>query len=153
MLSLEITLPEPRYQDSTPATNHFYERLIDKLQQSPVIVSAGTTTALPLQSSHEMTQFPIAGAAPVAPGGLPLEQIRLVSPEFFHAMGLRLTQGRVIYFPGFETHAVLLIRTYTDPNNVVPEVRNIVREINPTQPIYHVETINEVLSDSLPGRR
>jgi predicted permease len=47
LLSLEISLPEPRYGDQTPATNHFYERLIDMLQQSPGIVSAGTTMSLP----------------------------------------------------------------------------------------------------------
>ena len=57
LLSLEITLPQPRYQDETPATNHFYERLIDKLKQSPGIVSAGTTIVLPFKASHVMTRF------------------------------------------------------------------------------------------------
>jgi predicted permease len=220
LLSLEITLPQPRYQDQTPATNHFYERLIDKLQQSPGIVSAGTTIALPLQASHAMTRFLIAGDAPVAPGALPMEQVRFVSPEFFHAMGLQLQQGRgferkdvennsnliiinqafaqrylsrkdpltssilmnvvtphpekvpvigvvsdardlgveteaepVLYFPGFGVHAVILIRTNTDPKSILPEVRNAVRDLDPTQPIYHVETIDEVLSDSLARQR
>jgi predicted permease len=216
LLSLEITLPQPRYEDSTPATNHFYERLIDKLQQSPGILSAGTTITVPLQASHAMTRFLIAGAAPVAPGALPMEQVRSVSPDFFHTIGLELKQGRVfeqkdiendsnfiivnqafakrylsgkdpltssilmnvlsphpekmpvigvvsnahdlgveteaepeLYFPGFGTHAVLLIRTNADPKSVLPEVRSAVRELDPNQPIYHVETIDEVLSDSL----
>jgi predicted permease len=216
LLSLEITLPQPRYEDSTPATNHFYERLIDKLQQSPSILSAGTTIRVPLQASHAMTRFLIAGAAPVAPGALPMEQVRSVSPDFFHTMGLELKQGRVfeqkdiennsnfiivnqafaqrylsgkdpltssilmnvlgphpekmpvigvvsnahdlgveteaepeLYFPGFGVHSVLLIRTNTDPKSVLPEVRSAVRGLDPNQPIYHVETIDEVLSDSL----
>jgi predicted permease len=220
LLSLEITLPQPRYQDQTSATNHFYERLIDKLQQSPGIVSAGTTIALPLRASHAMTRFLIAGTAPVAPGALPMEQVRSVSPDFFHTMGLELKQGRVfeqkdiendsnfiivnqafaqrylsgkdpltssilmnvlsphpekmpvigvvsnthdlgveteaepvLYFPGFGLHAVLLIRTNTDPKSIVPEVRNAVRELDPGQPIYHVETIDDVLSDSLARQR
>ena len=216
LLSLEITLPQPRYQDPSAATNHFYERLIDKLQQSPGIVSAGTTDTVPMQASHAMTRFLIAGAAPVAPGALPMEQVRSVSPDFFHTMGLELKQGRVfeqkdiendsnfiivnqafaqrylsgkdpltssilinvlgphpekmpvigvvsnahdlgveteaepeLYFPGFGVHSVLLIRTNTDPKSVLTEVRRAVRDLDPTQPIYHVETINEVLSDSL----
>jgi predicted permease len=220
LLSLEITLPQPRYQDQSAATYHFYERLIEKLQQSPGIVSAGTTITLPLQPSHAMTRFLIAGEAPVAPGVLPMEQIRVVSPEFFHAMGLQLMQGRsferkdvenssdliiinqafaerylsgkdpltssilmnvlsphpermpvigvvsnahdlgveteaepVLYFPGFGVHAVLLIRTGTDPKSILPEVRNAVRELDPDQPIYHVKTIDEVLSDSLARQR
>jgi predicted permease len=220
LLSLEIKLPQPRYEESTPATNHFYERLIDKLQQSPGILSAGTTITVPLQGSHAMTRFLIAGAAPVAPGALPMEQIRVVSPDFFHTMGLDLKQGRVfeqkdiendtnfiivnqafvqrylsgidplassilmnvlsphpdkmpvigvvsnahdlgveteaepeLYFPGFGLHAVLLIRTHADPKSVLPEVRRAVRELDPNQPIYHVETIDEVLSDSMARQR
>ena len=220
LLSLEITLPQPRYDDSAPATIHFYERLIDKLQQSPGIVSVGTTTAFPLEASHAMTRFLIAGQAAVAPGVLPLEQVRIVSPEFFHAMGLQLRQGRgferkdvennsslfiinqafaqrylagrdpltssillnvltahpekvpvigvvsdardlgveveaepVLYLPGYEVHAVLLIRTNVDPKSILPEVRNAVRGLDPIQPIYHVETIDEVLSDSLARQR
>ncbi len=216
LLSVEITLPQPRYQYGTPATSHFYERLIDKLTQSPGIVSAGTTIALPFRASHAMTRFLIAGEAARAPGALPMEQIREVSPEFFQAMGLRLEQGRVferkdvenstnliivnqafarrylsgkdpltssilmnvlsphpvkmpvigvvsnahdlgvgteaepvLYYPGFDVHAVLLIRTNTDPMSVVSEVRKAVRDLDPTQPIYHVETIDEILSDSL----
>jgi len=220
LLSLAITLPQPRYQDESLVTNHFYERLIDKLQQSPGIVSAGTTIALPFQASHAMTRFLVAGEPARAPGALPMEQVRVVSPEFFQAMGLQLKQGRsferkdvenssdliivnqafarrylsgkdpltssilmnvlsphpekmpvigvvtdahdlgveteaepVLYFPGFEVHAVLLIRTNTDPKSVLSEVRNAVRDLDPTQPIYHVETINEVLSDSLARQR
>jgi predicted permease len=220
LLSLEITLPQPRYQYGSPATNHFYERLIDKLQQSPGIVSAGTTIALPLKASHAMTRFLIAGEPAVAPGVFPLEQVRTVSPEFFHAMGLQLEQGRgferkdaennsnlliinqafarrylagkdpltssilmnvatphpekvpvigvvsdardlgveteaepELYFPGVDVHAVLLIRTNTDPESILPEVRNAVRDLDPTQPIYHVETIDEILSDSLARQR
>jgi predicted permease len=220
LLSLEITLPEPRYQDQSAATNHFYEGLIDKLRHSPGIVSAGTTTALPFEASHAMTRFLIAGATPLAPGALPMEQIRVVSPDFFHTMGLEVKQGRifeqkdiennsnflivnqafvqrylsgkdpltssilmnvlgshpekmpvigvvsnahdlgvdteaepVLYFAGFITHAVLLIRTNTDPKSVIPEVRNAVRALDANQPIYHVETIDEVLSDSMARQR
>src|ERR1700733_6126348 len=94
LLSLEITLPQPRYQDQTAATNHFYEKLIDKLKQSPGIVSAGTTTTLPFRASHAMTRFLVAGQPALAPGALPMEQVRVVSPEFFQTMGLQLKQGR-----------------------------------------------------------
>lgn len=149
-----------------------------------------------------------------------MEQVRVVSPEFFQAMGLPLKQGRgferkdvennsdlivvnqafarhylagkdplttsilmnvlspqsnkvpvigvvanardlgveteaepVIYFPGFGVHAVLLIRTNTEPRSVLSVVRSAVREIDPAQPIYHVETIDEVLSGSLARQR
>ena len=220
LLSIEVTLPQPRYQYGTPAMNHFYERLLDKLEQSPGIVSAGTTIALPFQASHAMTRFLIAGEPARAPGALPLEQVRVVSPEFFRTMGLQLERGRsfdrkdvennsnliiinqafakrylsgkdpltsnilinvlsphpekvpvigvvsdardlgveteaepVLYLPGFDVHTVLLIRTNTEPRSVLSEVRNAVRDLDPAQPIYHVETMDEVLSDSLARQR
>jgi predicted permease len=188
--------------------------------QAPGIVSAGTTITLPFKASHAMTRFLVAGEPARAPGALPMEQIRIVSPDFFQTMGLQLKQGRgfeqkdvennsdliivnqafaqrylsgkdpltsgilmnvrtphpekvpvigvvanardlgveteaepVLYFPGFGVHAVLLIRTNTDPMSILPEVRKAVSELDPTQPIYHVETIDEVLSDSLARQR
>jgi predicted permease len=220
LLSLEITLPQPRYEDQAAATNHFYEELIDKLRRSPGIVSVGTTNAVPLNASHSMTRFLIAGAAPLAPGAFPFAQIRYVSPDFFRTMGLGLVQGRIfelkdienntnsfvvnqafaqrylsgedpltssiligilsphpdkipvigvvsnardlgvetdaepeLYLPGFGTHAVLLLRTDIDPASIVAEVRDAVRELDPNQPIYHVQTIDVVLSDSLARQR
>src|ERR1700677_4561168 len=220
LLSLEITLPQPRYEDQAAATNHFYEALIDKLRRSPGMASVGTTNAVPLNASHSMTRFLIAGAAPLAPGAFPFAQIRYVSPHFFRTMGLGLVQGRIfelkdiennsnlfvvnqafaqrylsggdpltssillgvlsphpdkipvigvvsnardlgvetdaepeLYLPGFGTHAVVLLRTDIDPASVAAEVRNAVRELDPNQPIYHVQTIDAVLSDSLARQR
>jgi predicted permease len=216
LLSLEITLPGPHYQDSSPATNRFFEQLLDRISQSPGVISAGTTTQVPLTPSKVMTRFLVEGAPPLAPGAFPLAQIRFVSPAFFHTMGLGLQQGRLfeqkdiedpngffivnqafahrylagtnavgahiflgvlspqpakipvigvvsnahdlgvqtdaqpeLYLPGFGLHEVLLVRTVLDPQNAVPMVMNAVHELDPTQPIYHVQTVEEVLSDSL----
>jgi ABC-type antimicrobial peptide transport system permease subunit len=70
-----------------------------------------------------------------------------------HDLGVGTEAEPVLYFPGFDVHAVLLIRTNTDPLSVVSEVRKAVKDLDPTQPIYHVETIDEVLSDSLARQR
>jgi ABC-type antimicrobial peptide transport system permease subunit len=59
----------------------------------------------------------------------------------------------MIYLPGFGLHAVLLARTNIDPQSVIAEVRAAVREIDPKQPIYHVQTMDEVLSDSVARQR
>src|ERR1700760_1789656 len=81
LLSLEITLPGPRYIDTAPATNHFLEQLVNQISQAPGVISAGTTTQIPLNPSHSMTRFLVEGAPPLAPGAFPLAQIRLVSPD------------------------------------------------------------------------
>ena len=97
LLSTEITLPGPRYADSTPPTNHFYEQLVNQISQAPGVISAATTTQIPLNPSHSMTRFLVEGAPPLAPGAFPLSQIRLVSPDYFRTMGIGLLKGR-----GFE---------------------------------------------------
>ena len=216
LLSLEITLPAPHYNDNGPATNRFFEQLLDRISQSPGVISAGATTQIPLNPSKVMTRFLIEGAPPLAPGAFPMAQIRFVSPAFFHTMGLGLQQGRLfehkdiddptgffivnqafaqrylagrnpvganillgvlsahpakipvvgvvsnahdlgvqtdpqpeIYLPGFGLHEVLLVRTVLDPHVAASMVLNAVHELDPGQPIYHVQTVEEVLSDSL----
>jgi len=59
----------------------------------------------------------------------------------------------VLYFPGFGIHALLLIQGSTDPKSILPEARKAVGELDLTQPIYHVKTIDEGLSDSLARQR
>ena len=95
LLSVEITLPEPRYGDDSPTTNHFFEQLLEKVVQSPGVVSAATTSVLPLQPSEVMTRFLVEGAPPLAPGTFPVAQIRYVSPSFFQTLGLPLLEGRI----------------------------------------------------------
>jgi predicted permease len=216
LLSAEITLPAPRYADGSPQTNRFYEQLLDKIAHSPGVLSAATTTVVPLKPSQVMTRFLIEGASPVAPGTFPAAQIRTVSPTFFQTMGLALKNGRTfepkdveddigffivnsafakryladrnplaahillgvlsphpqkipvigvvadahdlgvdnqaqpeIYYPGYGLHEVLLVRSAADPQSILPIVRNAMRELDPTQPIYHVQTVDALLSDSM----
>jgi predicted permease len=216
LLSVEITLPEPRYGDDSPTTNRFFEQLLDKIVQSPGVLSAATTSVVPLKPSEVMTRFLVEGAPPLAPGTFPVAQIRYVSPSFFQTLGLPLQEGRIferkniennsnsfvvnsafaqrylagrspvgahillgvlsarpdrlpvigvvanahdlgvdteaqpeIYLPGFALHEVLLVRSAIDPQNMIPIVRNAVRALDPSQPIYHVQTVDALRSDTL----
>jgi predicted permease len=101
LLSLEITLPEPRYHVGSPATNHFFEELLDRIAHSPGVISVGSTNQLPLNPSRVMTRFLVEGAPPLAPGTYPMAQIRTVSPDLFRTMGIALRAGRV-----FESRAI-----------------------------------------------
>jgi predicted permease len=216
LLSAEISLPEPKYGDDSPVTNHFYEQLLDNIARSPGVLSAATTTIVPLKPSQVMTRFLIEGAPPTAPGTFPAAQIRYVSPGFFHTLGLALLNGRVfeqkdiqkhtdsfvvnaafakrflagrnplganillgvlsahpekipvigvvadahdlgvesaaqpeIYLPGFGLHAALLVRTAADPESVQSIVRNAVLTLDRSQPVYNMQAVDTLLSDSM----
>jgi predicted permease len=196
------------------------EQLLDKVAQSPGVISVATTSEIPLNPSNAMTRFLIEGAPPVAAGTYPIAQIRVISPAYFRTMGIGLLQGRVfekkdiddpngffivnrvfaqrylegrnplhsnivvgvlspqpqkipvigvvanahdlgvntdaqpeLYLPGFNPHVVLLMRTAADPQSVLPIVREALHTLDPNQPIYHVQSIETVLSDSLALRR
>ena len=47
----------------------------------------------------------------------------------------------------------LAVRTAADPDSVVSAVRTEVREVDPDQPVYHVATLQQVLSESVAPRR
>jgi predicted permease len=220
VLTAEITLPTPHYGDSSPLTNRFYEQVLETISQSHGVVSAATTTQVPLRPSQVMTRFLIEGAPALAPGTYPYAQIRFVSPDYFRTMGIGLLKGRTftrsdiddtngffivnetfarhylsgrdpiganiligvmsptpskipvvgvvsnardlgidtdpepeIYLPGFGLHAVLLVRSSLAPEAAATLVRNAVLAADPTQPIYHVESIDSVLSDSVARQR
>jgi predicted permease len=220
LLSLEITLPQPRYSDYGPETPQFYQQLLNKIKAAPGVRAASTTTQLPLHPSLVMTRFLIQGAPPVSPGNYPLAQIRFVTPDFFSTMGLGFEAGRTytqdelnnnaslfivnhtfakrylhdrnpigakvtlgvlsaqptsipvigvvadahevgidadapaeIFLPGFGVHEVLLIRTDSDPRAFIPSIEGMVKQIDPAQPIYNVQSMDEVVSDSLALRR
>jgi putative ABC transport system permease protein len=47
----------------------------------------------------------------------------------------------------------LAVRTVADPDSIVAAVRAQVRDVDPDQPLYHVATLQQVLSESLAPRR
>jgi putative ABC transport system permease protein len=51
------------------------------------------------------------------------------------------------------TNVTLLIRSDGNPNNLIGPVRNSVLSLDPNQPIYLVQTMNEMLSASIGARR
>ena len=220
VLTAEITLPTPRYGDSSPLTNRFYEQILENIAQSHGVLSAATTTQVPLRPSQVMTRFLIEGAPALAPGTFPYAQIRFISPDYFRTMGIGLLKGRTftrsdidsttgffvvnesfarhylssrdpiganiligvmsptpskipvvgvvantrdlgmdsdpepeIYLPGYGLHAVLLVRTTLSPDDAATMVRSAVRAADPAQPVYHIETIDTVLADSVARQR
>ena len=66
-----------------------------------------------------------------------------------HDLGVESEAQPEIYLPGFGLHAVLLVRTFADPASVESIVRNAVHTLDPDQPIYQVQTVDALMSNSM----
>ena len=66
--------------------------------------------------------------------------------------GLDAPHRPVLYFPSYVPKEMLVIRTTTDPISLAPSLRRVAVEIDPQQPLSGIQTMDEVLSQSLSRR-
>jgi putative ABC transport system permease protein len=66
-------------------------------------------------------------------------------------VGLDAPDAGTVYWPmdGSSLFRYLVLRTHGDPLNVLPAVRHIVRELDPSAPLSNVATIDELVAQSL----
>jgi putative ABC transport system permease protein len=57
------------------------------------------------------------------------------------------------YQPLLAERAGLLVRTFQDPESVTAAVRRAVQEVDPNQPVFNVQTMEKVVSDSVASQR
>jgi len=93
VLVVGVDLPPQSYLQ--PADRlHFYDRVLAGLQSLPGIHAAGWVSIPPLGGEGSVTGINIPGA-PQTQAETPIANYRLVSPDYFSAMGIPLLQGRI----------------------------------------------------------
>jgi predicted permease len=93
VLTLELFLPAPKYPDKTQRVT-FWNRLVERLDSLPGVVSAATVNAVPLGKVQETGDLEIEGLA-LKPGQpAPQAAWRICSPDYFRTMGTPLAEGR-----------------------------------------------------------
>jgi predicted permease len=101
VLGAQVTLPAPRY---TPARrSEVLAQLVDRLKRVPGVRAAAFTTELPLTPGGSTSAFTLAprdaGGAPISVQASP----RIVSADYFSALGLRILAGRSLAASDIET--------------------------------------------------
>jgi len=91
-LTCDLNLPESKYQ--RPQAAQFYERLLERVAALPGVSAAGAVEYLPLSGMDSNTGFLIEGRPRPAPGERIFAHNRVVTPDYFRALGMRLRQGR-----------------------------------------------------------
>jgi putative ABC transport system permease protein len=96
LLTLKMILPESKYSEHRQRVA-FVDQVVERVKNLPGVISAGTTTNIPLE--REITYdavFSVEGRPPANPNDVPITANRLVSPEYLKTIGVTLLKGRLI---------------------------------------------------------
>ena len=94
-LSMRVSLPEADYPSEADITR-FVLDLTERIAGAPGVVAAGTTSRIGMIGGGDMDGIKIE-EFPEPPNGLSfVHPVRVVSPEFFAAMGIPLVEGRLL---------------------------------------------------------
>ena len=97
-LTMRMVLPMPKYS-KPEARRAFYDEVLRQVEEIPGVEDAGMITFLPLSFNGMNFSFSVEGRVPPSDMKLPFALFRVVSPDYFSAMGIPLLRGRY-----FETH-------------------------------------------------
>ncbi len=96
LLTLKMVLPESKYSEHRQRVA-FVNQVLERLKNLPGVVSAGTTTNIPLEREIAYdARFSVEGRSPRNPNDIPITSHRLVSPDYLKTLGVTLLKGRLI---------------------------------------------------------
>jgi putative ABC transport system permease protein len=92
VLTCDLNLPESKYQ--RPQAAQFYERLLERVAALTGVSAAGAVEYLPMSGMDGNTGLFIEGRPIPAPSERIFAHQRVVTPDYFRALGMRMLQGR-----------------------------------------------------------
>jgi putative ABC transport system permease protein len=95
LLSVRMDLPEDKYRDQSQRST-FLTQVLERVRALPGVVSAGTTTNIPLSHNSIDMTFTVEGRPAPNPAEVPITAARLVSPDYLKTLGVELVSGRLI---------------------------------------------------------
>ena len=93
LLTMRMVLPWPKY-GKPEARRAFYDELLRRVNELPRVESAGMISFLPLSVSGMKFSFSVEGRTMPSDMKLPFALYRVVSPDYFRALGIPLQRGR-----------------------------------------------------------
>jgi putative ABC transport system permease protein len=93
ILTMNLALPQNKYPDP-PRQGIFVWNLMGKLEEVPGIDKAATIYPLPLGGDGFVLALRVQGRPAPPPNQEPTANIRVVSPNYFETVGIKLLQGR-----------------------------------------------------------
>jgi putative ABC transport system permease protein len=92
VLKMDLGLPSIKYSNDEKRIG-FYRKLTERVRQLPGVVDAAVVTPLPISTGFDQTSFDVEGQ-PTVPGQEPDADRYIVTPGYFHTLGIPLRNGR-----------------------------------------------------------
>jgi predicted permease len=93
--TFSLSLPDARYSKPEQA-EQFYATLLERVRALPGVQSAGATMGLPLSGMSYNISLKSKDGVEYTENNPPTTQLRIVTPDYFGAVGMRLIRGRTI---------------------------------------------------------
>jgi putative ABC transport system permease protein len=93
LLTFDLSLPNAKYPNDT-IRQQFFESMIERVSHVPGVVAVGGTSTMPFSGGWSTGSFGIEGYQQGPNQPSPWGDIRAVTPDFFRAMRIPVTQGR-----------------------------------------------------------
>jgi putative ABC transport system permease protein len=93
VMAFRVALPNASYPEAHQRVA-FFDQLLERLSSVPGVTAAAMIQALPVRGDY-MLSFAIDGRPPAKDGEEPSANHRVVSPDYFKALGIPLRRGRV----------------------------------------------------------
>jgi putative ABC transport system permease protein len=91
--TFDLSLPWAHYWDGVQRAQ-LYERVRSQLSNLSGVHAVGAVSNLPLNGNENITWLAAEGAEPVPRGKEPVAEDRVITPDYFDAMGVSLMSGR-----------------------------------------------------------
>lgn len=96
LLTMKMVLAESKYSQYRQRVA-FVDQVLERVRALPGVLSAGTTTNIPLEREIEYDAvFDVEGRPPANPNDVPITSHRIVSPDYLETLGVTLIKGRFI---------------------------------------------------------
>jgi predicted permease len=95
LLMIEMVLSPNKYREHSQRVA-FAQQMLERVRPLPGVVSASTTTNFPLELFDAASSYTVEGHSPVSAASVPATIHRLISPDYFKALGATLLRGRAV---------------------------------------------------------
>ncbi len=149
-ISMRIVLPKDRYPQREQRIN-FVEQFLPRVKTLPDVMNVGAVDNIPMGGTNNGSDFQIVGQPPFTKAAQPFVDTRIVTPEYFAAIGTSLHQGRLITPQDTaESPAVLLVNEsfaarYFPGRNAIGERIEFIKG----KPVSIVGIVANVMNDDM----